>query len=63
MKKKPEATPIREETKRILKARAAMQGVSLVDYLDAVLDFYFEAVEKGEVDEQGIIEDRVDQDI
>lgn len=54
--KKPDATPIRDETKRELKARAAMNGLSLVDYLEAILTNYFEETRTGEKDERIIIE-------
>ena len=48
---KPDATPIRDETKRILKSRAAMAGLSLVDYLEVILREYFEQTDKGAIDE------------
>jgi hypothetical protein len=54
--KKPDATPIREETKRLLKARASMAGLSLVDYLDSILDFYFTETDKGKINENDLIE-------
>jgi hypothetical protein len=53
---KPEATPIREETKKILKARAAIQGLSLVDYLELILREYFNETDKGNINEKIIIE-------
>ena len=52
---KPDATPIRDETKKILKARAAMNGLSLVDYLEVILREYFEKTDKGSVNEAVVI--------
>jgi hypothetical protein len=58
---KPEATPIREETKKILKARAAMQGLSLVDYLELILREYFNETDKGNINETLIVERLLDE--
>lgn len=48
---KPEATNIRKESKRILKIRAAQNNMTLVDYLEHILKFYFDEIEKGKIDE------------
>lgn len=58
MKEKPDNTPIRADTKRILKMRAAYHGMSLVEYLDAVLNDYFDENEESSKNEKRIIEKR-----
>lgn len=56
-KVKPDATPIRKETKKTLKMRAAYHGMSLVDYLEDVLNYYFEETEKGSINEVQLLDD------
>ena len=60
MKDKPDNTGIRKETKKILKMRAAYYGLSTVDYLDIVLNDYFEVNQQGNLNETRIIKKRND---
>lgn len=55
MKAKPDAISIRKETKKVVRLAAAANELPLIDYLEAVLDFYFEGIKDGSINEADII--------